>query len=442
MCVRASVNVTMTAHALVRSTDMVKIKKAAKPKQPKPRAKVSNARRSAVIRQPMQQVYSAPQPPPIPKFSDSIAGAGAAVGHKIGSFLSGIFGMGAYKIKQNSVMNSISQQVPFMHSSSESITFRHREYIADISSTTAFATTVYYINPGLAASFPYLASIAQNFQEYEFKGLVYEFKSLSADALNSTNTALGSIAMAAQYRSDASAFVDKQQLLNEMWSADAKPSENFLLPIECAPVENTLKIQYVRGGAVPSGQDAKLYDLAKLTVASYGSQASAVVGELWATYEVVLRKPQLSSGLNLYGQSAHYTAPDAVVTTGYLGVTRTSVFDSIGLTLTGTVLTFPIGCQGLYQITLMWSGVAATISQPSFAVAPSSASITPLAPKTGGFKMQSPVDTVSSAALCITFWTKINDPTVATTVTLSAGTIPTASCLFDIFVQQINLGVS
>jgi hypothetical protein len=421
---------------------MVKSKKAVKPKQPKPRPKVSNPRRSQPMRYQPQPVYAQPQPPQIPKFADSISGAGAAVGHKIGSFLSGIFGMGAYKIKQNSVMNSISQQVPFMHSSSESVTFRHREYIADISSTAAFTTTVYYINPGLAATFPYLSSIAQNFQEYEFKGLVFEFKSLSASALNSTNTALGSIAMAAQYRSDATNFVDKQQLLNEMWSADAKPCDDFMLPIECAPAEKPINLQYVRGTSVPSGQDAKMYDLAKLTVASYGSQATSVVGELWATYEVVLRKPQLSSGLNLYGQSAHYTAPDAVVTTGYLGVTRTSVFDSIGLTLTGTVLTLPVGCQGLYQLTMTWSGVAASVAKPSYVISPSTASLTPIVPKFGGFLLQSPVDGVSSATFTIVRWISITDPTAATTITFSAGTLPTATCVVDIFVNQLNLAVT
>jgi len=185
-------------------------------KQPKPAVK------SITIRG--KGAYSADT-----KFAKGMADIGTSVGTKFGSWLGGIFGFGSYRIKQNSVFNSMSQQVPFMHSSSESIILRHREYIADVSSTAAFTSTVYAINPGLNGSFPYLSTIAQAFQEYEFKGLAYEFKSTSADALNSTNTALGSVSMAIQYRTDANAFVDKQQLLNEMWAVDGKPSDNNLI---------------------------------------------------------------------------------------------------------------------------------------------------------------------------------------------------------------------
>jgi hypothetical protein len=39
--------------------------------------------------------------------------------------------------------------------------------------------------------FPWLSNIAQNFESYKLRGLVFEFKSMSGDALTSTNTALG-----------------------------------------------------------------------------------------------------------------------------------------------------------------------------------------------------------------------------------------------------------
>jgi len=389
-------------------------------KQPKPAVK------SITIRG--KGAYSADT-----KFAKGMADIGTSVGTKFGSWLGGIFGFGSYRIKQNSVFNSMSQQVPFMHSSSESIILRHREYIADVSSTAAFTSTVYAINPGLNGSFPYLSTIAQAFQEYEFKGLAYEFKSTSADALNSTNTALGSVSMAIQYRTDANAFVDKQQLLNEMWAVDGKPSDNNLIFVECAPMDNPFKVQYVRGSAVPSGQDAKMYDLGKLTVATYGSQATAVVGELWATYEIVLRKPQLSSGLNLYGRSAHVSC--STCSTGSYLANSVATMDSIGLTIAATTITFPLGTQGHYIVSFNWSGTSAVTA--TVGAAGTNCSASPFTLANGGLYIESPQSGVTATAMTETFILSITDPTKVALVTLSGGTIPTNSTC-DLIVCQLS----
>jgi len=207
-----------------------------------------------------------------------------------------IFGKGDYTMT-NTMWNA-SQQVPMMHSSKETMTLRHREYIGDVvMNGPTFVQTTYPINPGLATTFPYLSSVAECFQEYRFKGLVFEYKSTSATALTSgTNTAMGSIMLAASYRADAPAFINKQQLLNEMWSVDIVPSACGVLPIECAPAENPLSKQYVRTAGIVSG-DVKMYDLATVTVATQGGQSgqSNIVGELWASYEIELSKPQLAA---------------------------------------------------------------------------------------------------------------------------------------------------
>lgn len=54
-----------------------------------------------------------------------------------------------------------------------------------------FNYSTWQLNPGQKSLFPWLAGIASNFESYKFHGLVFEYKSMSADALNSTNTALG-----------------------------------------------------------------------------------------------------------------------------------------------------------------------------------------------------------------------------------------------------------
>jgi len=95
-------------------------------------------------------------------------------GNAVGSFLTGgtfpkIFGSGAYSMTPNTCFN-VAQQVPVVHSSSETIRFRHREYICDIVSQGAgFGITTIAINPGMVPTFPFLSQIAANFQEYAFR---------------------------------------------------------------------------------------------------------------------------------------------------------------------------------------------------------------------------------------------------------------------------------
>lgn len=355
--------------------------------------------------------------------------AGGSIGQEAGALVSKIFGQGAYEIQQNSLLNSIDAGVPVMHSASESITFRHREYIADVSSSTSFVTTTYSINPGLPTTFPFLSAIAQNFQEYDFKGLVFEFKSTSADALNSTNTALGTIILAAQYRADAPAFTDKQQMLNEMWSIDGKPSECRLLPIECAPIENPFNVQYVRTGTITTG-DIKMYDLGNLVVGSYGSQASAVVGELWATYEVVLRKPQLSTGLDLNGDLAQYTATSYG---NFFGATPVALVDTIGLTFSNTnsTLNFPVGTQGKYLFYIQWVG-----TQTSGAWTAPSISYTNCSAVSSHVSPSSTVDKATNCDMEIVV--NVTDPTLLASMALSSGTLPSSITNVYLLVTQIN----
>lgn len=274
-----------------------------------------------------------------------------------------VFGSGSYAMT-NSCWNS-SQQVPVMHNSNESIRIRHREYITDINMNgPLFQTYPFAINPGLPQSFPYLSAIAQNFQEYSFKGLVFEFKTTSATALVSgSNTAMGSVMLAAQYRADAPVFTNKTQLLNEMWSVDTVPSQNVILPVECNPAETTLPRQYVRTGSVTG--DIKLFDLCQLVVATYGAQTSQnnVVGELWVSYDVELSKPQLANTVAASGTAAFYGVSNTWATGNLFQGIIPSVASNVSVTFnTVNEIILPIGIGGyfLYSVAMVFSGTYGT----------------------------------------------------------------------------------
>lgn len=354
-----------------------------------------------------------------------------------GNAIAKIFGWGAYSVKSNTLWDgTLARQVPHMQSNMENITFRHREYIGDISSSIAFESKVFQVNPGLDDTFPYLAAIARNFQQYKFKGLIFEFKSTSASALNSTNTALGTVALAMQYQSDCANFVSKNQLLNEMWSVDGKPSENVILPVECDPSMTSIPLLYTRSGAQPTNSDLKMYDLGKVTVATVGSQAAAVIGELWVSYEVELQKPQLYAGLAIGSESAHYSL---VPTNAAPLASSAKYMDYIGCTITNNVITFPTSAQGKYLIVYNCStiGAAAVLTKPG--ITTSNCNVDYDFNLHATQLVTAPEDGVTTRQFTIFFVISIITTQIITTVTFgAAGTMPTAAtCHGDLVITQL-----
>nr|QKV51150.1 putative capsid protein [Crucivirus sp.] len=365
-------------------------------------------------------------------------GAGLAAQWGANKYFPIIKGAGSYKFQRNSFTNGMAQSaVPSMHSVKDGVRIRHREFLQDLSSSVLFTNTVYNVNPGLDTTFPWLSAIAQNFEEYRIEGLVLEFNSTSADALNSTNTALGTVVMAADYNANSPNFINKQQMENAMWAVSGKPSCNLLMPIECSPTLNPLANQYIRTTAVPSGQDQRLFDLCNFQVATVGSQAAAVIGELWLSYDVVLMKPILSSGLGLNINSAHYQL-GSVTNSAPFGATQTSKYDSIGLTFngaTGTIIYFPVGSQGNYAINYSITGTSAANVAPSITLANCAAL---------NLVSADAVSTISNTGQTGTVYVRtsyiyIADPTLQASVTWGgAGTLPSSATSCDLIVSQMN----
>jgi hypothetical protein len=298
---------------------------------------------------------------------------GGQYGRSLGATVSKWLGSGDYSVKMNSVVDRTlrgSESIPAMHSQSQAVVIRHKEYLGEISGGTSFAVQGSYIlNPGLVQTFPWLAGIAAHFQEYCFKGVVFHFVPSSGTAVGSTNTALGTVMMQTSYRSSDSDPSTKIEMLNEYWSSECVPYESFCHPIECSPTETTISKRYVRTGDLAAGDNVLLYDHGVTHIATSGQQAAGVLGDLWVTYEVELRKPVVSS--------------NATILTGFLfseltsaSITGTSFFPTpfawdsaswtgtrgnMNPTITGRTVTFPTGNTGVYVVTLRFKP-ATTVS--------------------------------------------------------------------------------
>jgi len=228
--------------------------------------------------------------------------AGSAAGTSLGAAISKWLGSGDYSVGSNSIVSQAvrgSASIPDMHRNDQSVVIRHKEFLGEIRSNTTFTINQSFeLNPGLTPTFPWLARIATRFQEYRIRGMVFHYVPSSGSAIASTNNALGTVMLQTSYRSNDTPPSSKVELLNEYWSSEAVPSEPFCHPIECDPAENPFNIQYVRSGVVPTGDNKLLYDLGVTHVATSGQQQSGVVlGDLWVSYEVELKKPLIDSNV-------------------------------------------------------------------------------------------------------------------------------------------------
>jgi len=167
------------------------------------------------------------------------------------------------------------------------------EYIAEIQPTAApgFSLQQFPVNPGQAATFPWLANIAKNFEKYDFEFLDFVYKREVSEF--ATNGQTGKVIMS--FDSDATdpPPTTKQQMEDTDPHVDALPSENMTLVVPASMLHGSTDALYVRSGALPANTDIKTYDVGNLNVATTGITSNVAVGELHVRYVCVLSVPVL-----------------------------------------------------------------------------------------------------------------------------------------------------
>jgi hypothetical protein len=238
----------------------------------------------------------------------------------------------------------------------------HREYLSDVVGSTAWSVSSYSVNPGLAATFPWFSKLASNFEQYRLLGCVFEYRTTSANALNSTNTALGTVIMAADYDSLDNAFQNKQQMEAYEGAVSTAPSYSAACGIECKSNQTTLTKQYVRVGAIPSGADIRMYDMANFQIATVGMQAAATIGELWVSYRVELLKPKLATPVGQQLPAARFTFAATSNNSFVLSTVVASATNVLAISITANAVTLAANQPGRY---IIWYTVDAGTSYTS-----------------------------------------------------------------------------
>lgn len=215
-----------------------------------------------------------------------VPGSGAIV-----SGISRLVGLGAYQPVRNNTI--LASPVPFMHSTiDDGVRIAHHEYLGNLSMSSNLVNTRFPINPGLPSVFPWLSQIAENFQEYQFMGLVFYFRSTSAEAVaGSSNYALGSVMGAVQYNVNDQPPVTQSEFLTLAGATDGKPGQDQLFPVECDPMKSVFRTHFVRRGLTGIA-DLAQYDVGVMNLATVGGQGAYPAGQVWVAYDVKLCKPQ------------------------------------------------------------------------------------------------------------------------------------------------------
>lgn len=370
---------------------------------------------------------------------------GAGVGTGIGAAISRWLGSGDYTVTSNSIIQraEASGSVPSMHKDGQSVTIRHKEYLGEVRGKQSFTVrNAFPINPGVAATFPWLSRVAANFQEYRVKGLVYHYVPTSGNAISSTNAALGSVLIQTSYRSNDSAPTSKIEMMNEYWSSEARPSDAFCHPVECNPKENPFNVQYVRTLSVPANDSVLLYDLGVTYVAVTGQQADdTVLGDLWVTYEIELKKPILDSNVTdrYPGASMQILDASGSITASTLFNGTKENLGSLAITTSGNTITFPTGAVGDWSITIN-TEANTTFSACNFSTAPSYTNCTLLNATRNAAIIRTNIG--GTAPTLNRFFyemaIRIVEPNLQATVTIPSGTLTGAALNTNILVLPVN----
>lgn len=289
---------------------------------------------------PYQPQYVVSSPVSAPEKERSLGyKVGGAVGHMAHKVVKYVTGLGDYKVRQNTLVETNSPPAVYNRGNKEFVV-RHREYIQDIYSAggvangvSPFALQAFAINPGMLATFPWLASVSSHFEQYRIEGMLFEYKSLYSDAVVTQNGSIGSVILATEYNSSQANFANKQVMENHQYTQSAKPSSSITHPIECARSVSSLTELYVRNGDLAANQDIKTYDFGRFQIASQGIPLGAAgagvnLGELWVTYQICLIKPQLALS-DVSGSYTRYLAAAPVgdiVAANPLGTASLTVF--------------------------------------------------------------------------------------------------------------------
>jgi hypothetical protein len=166
----------------------------------------------------------------------------------------------------------------------------HRELIASVSGSDGFTVAGSYpLNPGMTASFPWLASMAQSWEQYKFHKLRYCYYTRTG------STTPGSMMLAPDYDAADTPPVSEQIASSFEDVAEDAPWKDIVCNLPVKRLHSGLMgFKYLRRAALANNLDIKTYDAGQLHVITLDG-TNVPWGKLWVEYDVEFKIPQLPS---------------------------------------------------------------------------------------------------------------------------------------------------
>lgn len=159
----------------------------------------------------------------------------------------------------------------------------HKEAIATIHGSTAFACTRFEINPGLASTFPWLSTQAVGWEQYHFRYLKFEYITRAA-----TST-IGSVILSPEY--DALDPMPTTELMasNVMDAVESAPWRNSVCVMNTEAMFPLGPRKFVRQSIVNG--DKRVYDCGALDLCRIDQSNGDMIGRLFVCYDIELSVP-------------------------------------------------------------------------------------------------------------------------------------------------------
>lgn len=214
------------------------------------------------------------------------------------------------------------QSKPVLSSNGKGLVITHREMIGQVitpSTGTDFNAVSFVCNPGRFSTFPWLSSIAGNFDKYVMKKL--RFTTLS----NQPTATGGRVGIAFDVDSTDPLPADRNEFFAMTYHAECSPWDTVVLDI---PMDG--KERFINSHTL---SDSKLIDLGQVVFVSdavsnvSGPLNSTAISDVVVEYTVELRDPQqaIYSTQVFYGKNSGVATLDLLPTAGPLVVTPSNV---------------------------------------------------------------------------------------------------------------------
>ena len=234
------------------------------------------------------------------------------------------------------------------------IRVKHREYLTDVMGSVAYAVTKFSLNPGLNNAFPWLSSLANNYESYRFLNLAVEFETMCSTAT------VGSVMMAIDFDAADEVPGTKQMMLGYHNAVRTAGWSRATLTASPADLNKNGQ-KMTRNRPLAANLDIKTYDTGNLLVACQGFADASSIGELYLVYEVELHTPQLVTE-PAYLDSARIASSVAGITAatpfGNVPTVVVAADDPLKITVTGDTITFREA--GQYLIDMYTGGTTIT----------------------------------------------------------------------------------